>query len=112
MRTKHTCSDLGRIWRYTEISISGLSHACQEIVLPTLGGCERFEKGRMLRIKVKLFARHHKFFSDTAFSLCFRQLIQELAEYEKSPEGPTITVEELEEDGFGTKPFFNCKVVL
>ena len=45
-------------------------------------------------------------------SLCFRQLIQELAEYEKCPEGPTITVEELEEDGFGTKPFFHCKVDL
>merc|ERR1712037_274478 len=41
-----------------------------------------------------------------------RQLIQELAEYEKCPEGPTITVEELEEDGFGTKPFFHCKAVM
>jgi len=39
-----------------------------------------------------------------------RQLIQELAEYEKCPEGPTITVEELEEDGFGAKPYFHCKV--
>ena len=68
----------------------------------------------MSRIKVKLFVSRHNFlFSETPslFTL-FRQLIQELAEYEKSPEGPTITVEELEEDGFGTKPFFNCKVVL
>ena len=40
----------------------------------------------------------------------FRQLIQELAEYEKSPEGPIITVEELETDGFGGNPYFHCKV--
>ena len=39
-----------------------------------------------------------------------RQLIQELAEYEKSPEGPIITVEELETDGFGGNPYFHCKV--
>merc|ERR1712218_527035 len=39
-----------------------------------------------------------------------RQLIQELAEYEKSLEGPVITVEELETDGFGGNPYFHCKV--
>ena len=41
-----------------------------------------------------------------------RQLIQELAEYEKCPEGPTITVDDLEKDGFGAKPYFQCKVIL
>lgn len=39
-----------------------------------------------------------------------RQLIQELAEYEKCPNGPTITIEDLEKDGFGPNPFFKCFV--
>ena len=39
-----------------------------------------------------------------------RVLIQELADYEKMPEGPKINVETLAEDGFGAKSFFECFV--
>jgi len=39
-----------------------------------------------------------------------RALIQELADYEKMPDGPQISVERLEEDGFGKNPFFHCFV--
>merc|ERR1711936_34530 len=39
-----------------------------------------------------------------------RQLIQDLAEYEKSPDGPTISIENLKEDGFGPHPYFKCFV--
>ncbi|MGD1891853.1 MAG: GNAT family N-acetyltransferase [Cyclobacteriaceae bacterium] len=34
------------------------------------------------------------------------QLIKELAEYEREPQEVEITVEELEQDGFGEKPIF------
>lgn len=34
------------------------------------------------------------------------QLIKELAEYEKAPQEVTITVEELEKDGFGENPLY------
>ena len=37
-------------------------------------------------------------------------MIQELAEYEKCPKGPTITIENLEEDGFCAQPYFKCYV--
>ena len=39
-----------------------------------------------------------------------RGLIQELADYEKMPDGPKISAEELEEDGFGPHKYFHCKV--
>merc|ERR1712156_585706 len=40
-----------------------------------------------------------------------KRLIQELADYEKMPNGPKIDHKVLEEDGFGTKqPFFKCIV--
>ena len=40
----------------------------------------------------------------------FRVLIQELADYEKMPDGPKITAETLEQDGFGPNKFFDCIV--
>lgn len=40
----------------------------------------------------------------------FRVLIQELADYEKMPDGPKISAETLEEDGFGNETFFRCFV--
>ena len=40
----------------------------------------------------------------------FRTLIQELADYEKMPDGPKISAEVLEQDGFGDKRFFDCLV--
>eukprot|EP00092_Neocalanus_flemingeri_P013419 GFUD01014468.1.p1 GENE.GFUD01014468.1~~GFUD01014468.1.p1 ORF type:complete len:162 (+),score=47.98 GFUD01014468.1:55-540(+) len=39
-----------------------------------------------------------------------RGLIQELADYEKMPDGPKISAETLEEDGFGPTKFFHCIV--
>ena len=33
-------------------------------------------------------------------------LIKELAQYEKAPQEVTVTIQELEEDSFGTKPIF------
>ena len=39
-----------------------------------------------------------------------RSLIQELADYEKMPEGPKISAEVLKEDGFGERKFFHCLV--
>ena len=33
---------------------------------------------------------------------------KELADYEKMPEGPKIDAKELEEDGFGSNPFYHC----
>jgi len=39
-----------------------------------------------------------------------RILIQELADYEKMPEGPKISAEVLEKDGFGDEKFFHCFV--
>ena len=42
--------------------------------------------------------------------MCFRILIQELADYEKMPEGPKISAEVLEKDGFGDEKFFHCFV--
>ena len=39
-----------------------------------------------------------------------RALIQELADYEKMPDGPRITAEQLEKDGFGPHKFFHCEV--
>ena len=40
----------------------------------------------------------------------YRVLIQELADYEKMPDGPKISAETLEEDGFGNETFFRCFV--
>ena len=40
----------------------------------------------------------------------FRTLIQELADYEKMPDGPKISAETLEKDGFGEQQFFKCLV--
>ena len=40
----------------------------------------------------------------------FRVLIQELADYEKMPDGPQISAETLEADGFGEETFFRCLV--
>ncbi len=37
-------------------------------------------------------------------------LIQELAEFEKEPNAVLISVEELEREGFGNHPIFNCFV--
>jgi hypothetical protein len=37
-----------------------------------------------------------------------RGLIQELADFEKMPEGPRLTVDDLIADGFGGQPFFHC----
>ena len=37
-------------------------------------------------------------------------LIQELAHFEKEPEAVILTVEDLEEDGFGREPKFQCIV--
>ena len=39
-----------------------------------------------------------------------RGLIQELADYEKMPDGPKISAEQLEEDGFGAHKYFHCNV--
>ena len=39
-----------------------------------------------------------------------RGLIQELADYEKMPDGPKISAETLERDGFGEERFFHCQV--
>ena len=39
-----------------------------------------------------------------------RVLIQELADYEKMPDGPKISAEVLEADGFGDETFFRCFV--
>ena len=39
-----------------------------------------------------------------------RSLIQELADYEKMPDGPKISAEVLEQDGFGENKFFHCLV--
>ena len=38
------------------------------------------------------------------------RLIQELADYEKMPDGPKINAETLAEDGFGSKSFYECFV--
>ena len=37
-------------------------------------------------------------------------MIQELADYEKMPDGPKISAETLERDGFGPTQFFQCVV--
>lgn len=37
-------------------------------------------------------------------------LIQQLAVYEKEPDAVEVTVEDLERDGFGENPLFNCFV--
>ena len=49
-------------------------------------------------------------FNDDLLIDCWpgRGLIQELADYEKMPEGPKLTVEDLMADGFGARPFFHC----
>ena len=39
-----------------------------------------------------------------------RGLIQELADYEKMPDGPKITAEQLQLDGFGSHKYFHCRV--
>merc|ERR1711894_239922 len=39
------------------------------------------------------------------------KLIQELADYEKMPNGPKLTEKDLEEHGFGPRPYFECLVV-
>ena len=39
-----------------------------------------------------------------------RSLIQELADYEKMPNGPKISAQQLEEDGFGPHKYFHCMV--
>lgn len=39
-----------------------------------------------------------------------RTLIQELADYEKMPDGPKIDYETLEKDGFDGQPLFLCNV--
>ena len=39
-----------------------------------------------------------------------RVLIQELADYEKMPDGPKISADTLEKDGFGRETFFRCIV--
>lgn len=39
-----------------------------------------------------------------------RGLIQELADYEKMPDGPKITAEQLQLDGFGPHKYFHCRV--
>ena len=53
-------------------------------------------------------------FKDSSFNLLdfstTRSLIQELADYEKMPNGPKISAEQLEEDGFGPHKYFHCKV--
>ena len=33
-----------------------------------------------------------------------------MADYEKMPDGPKISAEQLEEDGFGPHKYFHCKV--
>lgn len=38
------------------------------------------------------------------------ELIQDLAEFEKEPEAVEVTIEQLEEDGFGSQPKFYCFV--
>ncbi|CAB4061644.1 speG [Lepeophtheirus salmonis] len=38
------------------------------------------------------------------------KLVQELADYQKLSDGPSLTPEKLEEDGFGSDPAFHCKV--
>lgn len=38
------------------------------------------------------------------------ELIHDLALYEKEPESVKTTVEDLERDGFGEKPFFQCLI--
>ena len=43
-------------------------------------------------------------------SFSSRVLIQELADYEKMPDGPKISAETLEKDGFGDETFFRCFV--
>ncbi|XP_076063903.1 thialysine N-epsilon-acetyltransferase-like [Oratosquilla oratoria] len=40
------------------------------------------------------------------------ELIQELADYEKMPDGPKIDAKTLEEDGFGECPFYKCFVAV
>jgi len=40
------------------------------------------------------------------------RLIQELANYEKIPDGPKINVQVLERDGFGSRPVFECFVAV
>jgi len=42
--------------------------------------------------------------------VAIRGLIQELADYEKTPDGPKISAEKLLEDGFGDRPFFHTFV--
>ena len=53
-------------------------------------------------------------FKDFSFNLLdfstTRSLIQELADYEKMPNGPKISAQQLEEDGFGPHKYFHCKV--
>ena len=53
-------------------------------------------------------------FKDFSFNLLdfskTRSLIQELADYEKMPNGPKISAQQLEEDGFGSHKYFHCKV--
>jgi len=39
-----------------------------------------------------------------------RTLIQELADYEKMPDGPKITAEDLVRDGFGEKKYFHVNL--
>ena len=42
--------------------------------------------------------------------LISKYIFKELADYEKMPDGPKLTEKDLEEDGFGAKPFFECLV--
>ncbi|XP_032784278.1 thialysine N-epsilon-acetyltransferase isoform X1 [Daphnia magna] len=41
-----------------------------------------------------------------------QRLIQELADYEKMPNGPQLDPKTLEQDGFGTRPFFEAFVAV
>ncbi len=38
------------------------------------------------------------------------RLVQELAEYEKEPEAVEVSVQQMQEDGFGSSPKFHCFV--
>jgi GNAT superfamily N-acetyltransferase len=44
---------------------------------------------------------------DASLILAF---IQELAEYEREPQGVTATVEDIRRDGFGSRPRFHCVI--
>ncbi|MCC6138349.1 MAG: GNAT family N-acetyltransferase, partial [Bdellovibrionaceae bacterium] len=45
---------------------------------------------------------------DVSFIL---EMIKELALYEKEPQEVTITIEQLQKDGFGKTPLFSCIIL-